>query len=185
MTDPHAQGPPGGPGYPPPPPTQQAPKREGGRMRMIGIATVAFVGLVIVIAVVAIAAGGGDDENGVTSTGTTEAGETTEEPESNSGNEENPPQADIELTGCGAGVANPAGGSLAGATGTITNHSSEPSSYLFSVEFATPDGSRFAESPGSANAVAPNQTVEWGAPTVEQFRDGTQCRVTQVERFAS
>lgn len=187
--DPNRPGGGAAPGYPPPPyqgPPPQQPKRKGGCMRMIGIATVAVVGLVIVISVIAIAASGGDDdESGDTSTGTTEAGGSTDEPESNSGNEENPPQADIELTECGAGIGNPGGGSFAGAAGTITNHSSEPSDYLFSVEFVTPDGTRYAESPGSANAVAPDQAVEWGAPTLEEFREGTECRVTQVERFAS
>jgi hypothetical protein len=179
--DPNA---PGGPGYPPPPPQQEAPRRKGGCFRWIGIATVAFVGLIVLIAVVAITSGGGDDDDDA-STSRTEAGETTDEPLTNSGNEENPPPEDIELAECGPGVGNPAGGSFIGAAGTITNHSSEPSSYVFTVEFVTPDGTRYAESPGSASAVAPDQTAEWSAPTVEEARPDTECRVTQVDRFAS
>lgn len=73
--DPNA---PGGPGYPPPPPQHAEPKRKGGCFRWIGIATVAFLALIVLIVVVAIAGGGDDDDD--TSTGTTESGETTEGP---------------------------------------------------------------------------------------------------------
>lgn len=106
-------------------------------------------------------------------------------PQTNSPNTENPPTDDVALTGCGPGIGNPAGGSFAGAAGMITNHSSESSNYVFSVEFVLPDGTRYAESPGAANAVGPDQAVEWGAPTVDEFRDGTECRITSVERFAA
>ena len=177
-------GAPGGPAYPPPPPQHAQPRRKGGCFRWIGIATVAFLGLIVVIVIVAIASSGGDDDDD-TSTGTTEAGQTTEGPETDSGNEDNPPPEDIELTECGPGVGNSAGGNFAGAAGTITNHSSEPSTYVFTVEFVTADGTRYSESAGAANAVAPDQTVEWNAPTLDDAREGTECRVTEVERFAS
>jgi hypothetical protein len=159
---------------------------EGGRGMAIAGIVLGSIGAIVLVISIAALAGSGSDDDGETSTGTTEAGQTIEEgPETNSGNTENPPPEDIELTECGPGVGNPAGGNFAGAAGTITNHSSEPSSYLFNVEFVTPDGTRYSESPGSANAVAPDQTVEWGAPTVDEFREGTECRITQVERFAS
>jgi hypothetical protein len=155
---------------------------EGGRGLVIAGIVLGSIGAVmLVVSIAAIAGSSSDDDD--TSTGTTEAGQ--EGPETNSGNAEHPPPEDIEVTECGPGVGNPAGGTFAGAAGRIVNRSSEPSNYLFMVEFVTPDGTRYTESPGSANTVAPDQTVEWGAPTVDEFREGTECRVTQVERFAS
>jgi hypothetical protein len=163
--------------YPPPPPVAEKPKR--GCFRWFGIASLAFVGLIVVIAIAAASGGGGGDDQDKPATNA------PDEPRTNSGNEENPPTEDITLTDCGPGVGNPAGGNFLGAAGTITNHSSKPSSYLFTVEFVTPDGTRYAESPGAASAVAAGQTVEWDAPTVDEARPDTECRITQVDRFAS
>lgn len=175
------------PAYPPPPPAYQVPRRKGGCMRMIGIMTVAFVGLVMVVAIIAIAAGGGDDDDGggdaATGTATTAAG--AEGPVSNSGNTENPPPEDIAINECGGGVGNPGGGNFVGAAGAITNNSSEASTYLGSVEFLDANGTRYAESPIASSAVGPGQMAEFSAPTVTEAREGTTCRVAQIERFAS
>jgi hypothetical protein len=179
------QGAPGGPypSYPPPPPAQVAQKRKRGCLWWLGLGTAAFVGLIVVISIVAIAASDSDDDNDA-STGTTAAGD-SEGPITNSGNTEHPPTEDIELSQCGPGIGNAAGGNFVGATGTITNHSSEPSTYLGSVEFVDAGGTRYAESPIASNAVAPGQTVEWSAPTLTEAREGTQCNVTEIERVAS
>lgn len=161
------------------PPPQQ--KQKGGCLRWIGIVTVAFVALIIVGSIIGVAAsGGGDDDD--TSSDTTEAA-TDDGPQTNSGNTENPPTDDVELAECGPGVGN-VGGNFIGAAGTITNHSSEPSDYMITVEF-TADGTRYTESFSSASAIAPNQSAEWSALTVDEARPNTECNITSVERFAS
>jgi hypothetical protein len=182
--DPYDQGAPAPyPSYPPPPPAHAPAKPKGGCLRMIGIAVVAMFALFVVGGIVAaVALSGSDDDDGDTSAGT----ETTdgEGPITNSGNTENPPTDDVTVTGCGGGVGNPAGGNFIGASGTIVNHSSEPSTYFISVEFVV-GGTRYDESVATSSAVAPGQTVEWGAPAIAEARPGTECNITAVERFAA
>lgn len=129
-------------------------------------------GLAAVIAIAALAGGGGDDDgDGDAATG--------DEPVTNSGNSENPPADDVTVTECAADEVG-----WIKASGLIVNNSSEPSTYLVSVEFVAGEV-RYAEGVFSSSAVAPGQQVEWEASGVTDARDGTTCSLTQVERFAS
>lgn len=101
-------------------------------------------------------------------------------PQTNSGNSENPPPDDVELNDCSATEF----GTVA-ASGVIVNHSSKPSTYFIEVEFVDASGTRFDESIASSSTVAPGQQVEWEAPGIEGPRDGMQCRITSVERYAA
>lgn len=105
---------------------------------------------------------------------------TAEGPVTNSGNEENPPTADVALTTCDGGDFGTATAGL-----IVTNNSSEPSTYSITVEFVDASGVRYGEGYAGSSAVAPGQKVEVDAFGVEEIRPGTTCRVTQVERFAS
>lgn len=99
--------------------------------------------------------------------------------QSSSGNTENPPPDDVEVTGCDVDAAG-----WVRASGTIVNHSSKPSTYFIQVEFVA-GGTRFAEGIASSSTVAPDQTVEWEASGVTEPRDGFECKVISVERTAS
>ncbi|HEY8526752.1 MAG TPA: DUF4190 domain-containing protein [Acidimicrobiales bacterium] len=168
-------------------------KRTGdsGKGLAIGGIVLGWIGVVTLVGVIALAAAASDDDpssSEETRTAATDGGGASESdadegPITNSGNTENPPTEDVELTECGAGVVG-GGGPFVGAAGTITNHSSEPSDYLITVEFVA-DGVRYDESLSSATAVAPGQSVEWEAPGFEEARPGTECTITQVERYAS
>lgn len=158
-----------------PPPTEvPAPQRHGCR-NAVGAVVIALIALVVLVIIGALVAG--DDDDTDTTAATNEA---TEGPVSNSGNDDNPPADDVTVTTC---AADPTVGWIS-ATGTIVNHSSEASTYLGTVEFVA-DGVRYGESPFSSSAVAPGQTVEFTAPGAVDARPNTECRVTQVERFAS
>jgi len=71
------------------------------------------------------------------------------------------------------------------AEGRVTNGSSGQSSYLITVTFQGPDGVQYAEGFATVTDLAPGATAEWTASAVEDWRDGTTCRVTDVERIAS
>lgn len=134
-----------------------------------------LLALAFVIAIAA-AAGGEDDGDGGDTATAEEPG-----PQTASGNTENPPPDDVELTTC----ANDPALGLAKVGGTITNHSSKPSDYTISVEFVTGNDVRYAEAIHLSTTVAPDQTVEWEEFGTGEWREGTTCRVTSVERFAS
>jgi hypothetical protein len=106
--------------------------------------------------------------------------EPAEGPITNSGNEENPPTADVTLTRC-----EPDDFGFAVAGGVITNNSSEPSTYSITVEVVDGAGVRYGEGYAGSSAVAPGQQVEWESFGAEELRPGSTCNVTQVERFAS
>lgn len=95
-----------------------------------------------------------------------------------SGNTENPPPADVTVETCGADEV---GWITAG--GKITNHSSKPSTYFIEVEFLDPAGMRYGEGLASSSTVAPGQVVEWEAPGLTDARPGGTCKVISVDRY--
>jgi hypothetical protein len=103
-------------------------------------------------------------------------------PESISDNSTNPPQADLN------GDTECVLGSLGWVTaqGTLTNHSSETSSYMIHVSFNDEAGVRFAEAPTVHNDVRAGETVRWDATTPQGAPAGSwTCEVVSIERFAS
>jgi hypothetical protein len=69
------------------------------------------------------------------------------------------------------------------AVGTITNHSSQPSFYVVSVEFRAPDG-EVAERSGSVDGVGPGETVTIGVTADDFVADGdVSCHVSDVTRL--
>lgn len=137
-------------------------------MRIIRLAAT-----IIAVAALSVACAGETDSTPAAS-GTEPAG-----PQTNSGNTENPPPDDVTLDGCGPDELG-----WVTAHGTITNHSSKASTYFVNIEFVTSDGTRYAEGIASSATVAPGQHVEWDASGLTDYRDGTTCRVTSVDRFA-
>lgn len=139
-----------------------------------------FILPLIVVAAVALAsagAGGGDE----TSESTSDRQDVG--PETASGNTSNPPQADLNsdiecVTDATTGWVS--------ANGTLTNHSSETSSYMISVSFNDASGTRFEESTAFNNDVRSGETAVWNAAGINEAPgDGWTCAVVSVERFAS
>lgn len=103
-------------------------------------------------------------------------------PESVSDNTTNPPQADLngdtECTLDEIGWVT--------AQGTLTNHSSETSSYLIHVSFNDEAGIRFHEASAFHNDVRSSETVRWAAFPPHRAPEGPwTCEVVSIERFAS
>ncbi len=73
----------------------------------------------------------------------------------------------------------------ASASGRVTNSSSGQSSYFITVTFAGADGVQYAEGIASVTDLAPGATAEWDTSSLEDWRDGTTCTVSDVERLAS
>lgn len=73
----------------------------------------------------------------------------------------------------------------ASASGRVTNSSSGQSSYFITVTFADAEGVQYTEGIASVTDLAPGATAEWDASGVEDWRDGTTCTVSDVERLAS
>jgi hypothetical protein len=119
------------------------------------------------------------DENPLTGEPVGEEPAADDEPVTNSANEENPPTADVAITRCDGGDFG-----LAEAGLLITNNSSKPSTYSIVIEFVV-GGVRYGEGYAGSHSVAPGQAVELDALGGEDLRPETECRVTQVERFAS
>lgn len=130
--------------------------------------------LAVVVGVLAGMVGCSTDDDGTSGGGGNGGVET------NSGNDDNPPPDDVELTLCGPDGAT--GWVRAG--GLITNHSSKASTYFVNVEFVA-GGVRYAEGVFSSSTVAAGQMVEWDASGLTDSREGTTCKITSVERFAS
>jgi hypothetical protein len=151
-------------------------------------------GLVVLVLGVAaaIAAGDDDDDDRDTSTGTTTttgatAPPTTPAPEAvappgpvtNSGNTENPPEADVTIAGCGPdefGV-----GWVADLV--IVNNSSEPSTYFVTVSGLDAAGVVVGQGFGSVSGIQPGQTAQVQALGLG---DGvTSCTLATVDRYAT
>ena len=68
------------------------------------------------------------------------------------------------------------------ATGTVTNHSSKPSFYVVTVDFAL-DGRSFDSSTATADEVEPGETVRLEASVDDPPAGDHDCFVSDVERF--
>lgn len=73
----------------------------------------------------------------------------------------------------------------ASASGRVTNSSSGQSSYFITVTFADAEGLQYAEGIASVTDLAAGATAEWDASGLEDWREGTTCTVSDVDRFAS
>lgn len=183
--------PPPAPGAAPgPPPGWNAPdaKKKGGCLKWGGI----VLAVIVVIGIISAIAGGSSDDKNKTNT-------TTQQPAADSSsNDTTAPAPNVDRAGGGT-KNNPAEGDvaietcdrddvldIAKAGGTITNNSSKASNYSIHVEFVDKaTNRRFGEGYDAANAVAPGQQANWeamgtGTPTGE-----FQCRILDVQRYAS
>lgn len=109
-------------------------------------------------------------------------GTPTSGPESISDNASNPPQADLNGdTECAVDDLG-----WVTARGTLTNHSSQTSSYIIHLSFNDGAAVRFAEAPAFHNDVRAGETVRWDAPTFTRPAEGAwTCEVVSIERYAS
>ncbi len=68
---------------------------------------------------------------------------------------------------------------------TITNSGERTSTYIASIEFLGPTGTRLAEGAGISNSLAPGQRAEVTAGGVAQLtEDEITCKVIKVDRIA-
>ena len=155
--------------------------RAGAWLGAIAV-VLGVVGLVIVAGAVEAL----DDEldgDGEAATGTTDPGSGPaaggDGIETNSGNDENPPPADIndDVTCSTEQFVGPK------ASGTLTNHSSQLSGYMISVGFLDEAGTRVAEGTAFVNNVRAQQTATWEAVAFDDVPYET-CEVVSVERLA-
>lgn len=158
--------PPQGTGAAPP---QVVVQKKGGCLKWIGIATLAFVGLLVVIAIAAVA-GSKDEDADTGGDGTGVA--------SSSGNTTNPPEADVEITQCADGQFGPE------VKIRITNHSSKRSNYLVSLNLENASGTKVGEGTGASNNVEPGQVAEEDVLATASG-DVAKCVLKDVERYAS
>lgn len=149
--------------------------RGGGRRRLRWV----LVPLAIVAALVGIGliVGPPEDESARVAAATPTSG-----PETVSDNTVHPPQADLnDDTEC---ALDQLGGVMA--RGTLTNHSSQTSSYMIHVSFNDEAGVRFAEAPVFHNDVRAGETVRWDASGFTRPVGASwTCEVVSVERFSS
>jgi hypothetical protein len=141
---------------------------------------VVLIGLGVIIAV-ALIASDDDDDAATRDTTAQDAGDTGDEARTSSDNEENPPPDDVEITACEVDDVI----STATAELEVVNNSSEPSNYVITIEFLTPDGTRVGEGVATTTGLRPNQRAR-----LEAFGPGVddpdvECRVGEVERFAA
>jgi uncharacterized protein DUF4190 len=150
---------------------------EGGRgLAIAGIVLGSIGAVMLVISIAAIAGSSSDDD---TSSDTTAAA-TDDGPETDSGNTEHPPPADIN--GEPDCTTDPALGPIA--RGTLTNHSSELSGYMISVDFEDGTGTRVAAGTAIVNNVQAGQTANWEAAALDPDVQFETCEVVSVERLA-
>lgn len=107
----------------------------------------------------------------------------TSGPETISENTDHPPQADLNSdTTC---AAEPPIDTVV-AKGTLTNRSSETSSYSIHVSFNDQAGVRFGEGSTFHRDVRAGESVQWEASGFTSFPGpGWTCEVVSIERFAS
>lgn len=164
----------------PPPPQPYAPvaKPSGGKGCLIAALVVGAICVVGLVAIVLFFVRAAD-----------EVGDRVEEivPTerdgiiTNSPNDENPPQDDVDLTDC---VLDEQG--LMTTEGTVTNNSSKPSTYFITVSFET-DGGDTQLATGIATIVdlGPGQRTDLRADSFQAPEGDFTCRVTLVQRVAS
>lgn len=143
------------------------------KQRLLILAVIAVAGLATV------ASGGNSSKSTGNSNGTSGGAQ------SNSGNNSNPPQADVTITGC-ALADNQFEGPVAHLN--VTNHSSKASNYIITVAFDSPDGKTQLDT-GNANVqnLAPGQSSQQDAPSLKSELRTQQftCKVAQVDRLAA
>lgn len=91
------------------------------------------------------------------------------------------PVHDVKIDSCGVDPATrwPSAGL------TITNSGEGTSTYIASVEFLGPTGTRLAEGAGISNSLAPGQRAEVQAAALAQLtEDEITCKVIKVDRIA-
>jgi len=132
-----------------------------------------FFGLCIVGAMISAAGSGGN------STGTKQNGGVS----TLSNNGKNPPQADVTLSSCSVdGLTNWPEAEL-----RITNHSSERSDYMISINFLDSSGTKLADGTVISNNIEPGQSAVESTSGLKSWPKGAaiSCSVTDVNRFAS
>lgn len=128
--------------------------------------------VVVVVVIAAAASSGGGKKNSASR----HSGVSTL-----SGNETHPPQDDVAVTGCTAGVA----GTVT-ATVTVTNHSSQRSDYLIGVTFQDGAGVQIGDTSRTADNVDAGQTARIDAGAfVSGDATGVKCVIKSVQRTAS
>jgi hypothetical protein len=131
---------------------------------------------VVGIIVIAAAAGSGGGSGGSGSTSTKQNGGVS----TLSNNGKNPPQADVAMSKCSNGEYG-----LADVEVTITNHSSERSNYMVSVNLVDASGVKVGEGSAFSNNVEPGQVAIEKALASASGKPFATCKITDVNRFAS
>ncbi|MFJ4362980.1 hypothetical protein ACIP4S_02300 [Streptomyces chartreusis] len=94
---------------------------------------------------------------------------------------DHPPADDVKVTSCTVNSAT----QQATARVEIHNHSSKSSTYAFTVEFVTANGTRVSEGGTVSSTVAPGQTVRTEVGGVDRVTQKVTCKVADVTRLAS
>ena len=71
---------------------------------------------------------------------------------------------------------------VAKARGSVTNHSSEPSFYIVTVDFRA-EGRRFESTAHSRDGVAPGETADIEVAVADAPAGDVECAVRDIERF--
>ena len=170
---------------PPPPPYRSEPppasKRGGcGRAALIGLAVIGgLVVLLIVLTIVGLAVSDDDDDTATDTTEATEGNGATEGPEAETEGEADEID-DVTLSEC---TTDPAG---MVARLSVTNDSSQRSSYIIDVAFESPDGTeQFATGLAVINGLEPDQTTNSEAHSLTEATGEFECRIVEVDRTAT
>ena len=99
---------------------------------------------------------------------------------SNSGNEKNPPAADVKVANCSSDST------IGSATAelTIVNHSSKRSNYTAEVAFLDASGAQIGSGFAAENNIDAGQTAKTEAVDFVKG-DVAKCQVKEVQRYAS
>ncbi len=189
--------PPPPPGSTPPPPHGGAPYRGSGNAKADAKAAKAYAKasrpfyakkrfwllgiIVIVIGVIALSSGGGgDDDKKVDTAG--ESTDTNNDSGSVASAGENDEVDDVKIDTCGRDDTT----NFGKAAITVTNNSSDPSSYAIEIKFESADG-KTSHGTGSAFITQLNngQTQMEEVLSFADFPDGGVCTIADVERLAS
>jgi hypothetical protein len=176
---------PGTPGqqWAPPPPSKKKPNKV-----LIGCGGCAgVVALFVVIAAVAASGSKGGGKSGTSGTPHSVSSSSSSSKASgggaltSSGNMSHPPQDDVKITSCSVDSTL----NFPSAKLTITNHSSQPSSYMIQIEFVNSSGARVSDGYAAENTVRPGQTVYATAQGTDQVQGQVVCKAVSVDRIAS
>lgn len=140
-------------------------------------------GLILVVIIAAVAGAGGGDDADTVASGDDSENDSGSDVDSMSGNTDNPPQNDVEVSECG--VEEFTGPE---ATLNVTNNSSGRSNYIIEVSFESEDGSQqYGTGTAILNNLEPGQSRTETAAAFEEVPEGASftCRLVEVDRFAS